>query len=174
MKTLEEIKKHLLRFGYTSKDKYRICGWLVAKGIKDINETLIFREGTHTIEDFIGWFENGNADNKPFTCKRGDFVSVQRGIYGVALADSKDGLILLLDENCVLIYCINEDTRLCTDEEKERIIESLKCQGITYNEKDITFGIDDKHPDVISNLEGNNKENEFVSFYQILEDLGLR
>lgn len=174
MKTLEEIKKHLLRFGYTSKDKYRICGWLVAKGIKDINETLIFREGTHTIEDFIGWFENGNADNKPFTCKRGDFVSVQRGIYGVALADSKDGLILLLDENCVLIYAINEDTRLCTEEEKECILEYLKGQGITYNEKEMTFGIDDKHYDVISNLEGNNKEDEFVSFYQILEDLGLR
>ena len=174
MKKLEEIKKHLLRFGYTNDDKYRICGWLVAKGIKDINETLIFREGTHTIEDFIGWFENGNADNKPFTCKRGDFVSVQRGIHGIALADSKDGLILLLDENCVLIYAINEDTRLCTEEEKECILDYLKCQGITYNEKEMTFGIDDKHYDVISNLEGNNKEDEFVSFYQILEDLGLR
>ena len=174
MKTLEEIKKHLLIFGYTKNDKYRICGWLVAKGIKDTNETLVFREGTRNMEDFIRWFENGNADNKPFTCKRGDFVSVQRGIYGIALADSKDGLVLLLDGNCILIYCINEDTRLCTDEEKERIIESLKCQGITYDEKEITFGIDDKHPDVISNLEGKNKDYEFVSFYQILEDLGLR
>ena len=174
MKTLEEIKKHLLRFGYTKNDKYRICGWLVAKGIKDTDETLVFREGTRNMEDFIRWFECNEEDEKPFTCKKGDFVSVQSGIYGIALADSKDGLVLLLDENCILIYCINEDTRLCTDEEKERIIESIKCQGITYDEKEITFGIDDKHPDVISNLEGKNKDYEFVSFYQILEDLGLR
>lgn len=174
MKTFEEIKKHLLINGYTSKDKYRICGWLVAKGIKDMNETLTFREGTRNMEDFIRWFEGNEEEEKPFTCKRGDFVSVQRGIHGIALADSKDGLILLLDENCVLIYAINEDTRLCTEEEKERILDYLKCQGITYNEKEMTFGIDDKHYDVISNLEGNNKEDEFVSFYQILEDLGLR
>ena len=174
MKTLEEIKKHLLRFGYTKNDKYRICGWLVAKGIKDMNETLNFREGTRNMEDFIRWFECNEEEEKPFTCKKGDFVSVQRGIYGIALADSKDGLILLLDENCVLIYAINEDTRLCTEEEKERILEYLKGQGITYSDKDMTFGIDDKCHDVISNLEGNNQENEFVSFYQILEDLGLR
>ena len=174
MKTLEEIKKHLLRNGYTSKDKYRICGWLVAKGIKDTNETIVFREGTRNMEDFIRWFEGNEEDEKSFTCKKGDFVSVQRGIYGIALADSKDGLVLLLDENCVLIYAINEDTRLCTEEEKERILGYLKRQGITYNEKEMTFGIDDKHPDVISNLEGNEKENVFVPFYQILEDLGLR
>ena len=174
MKTLEEIKKHLLRFGYTKNDKYRICGWLVAKEIKDTDETLVFREGTRNMEDFIRWFEGNEEDEKPFTCKKGDFVSVQRGMYGIALADSKDGLVLLLDENYVLIYAINEDTRLCTEEEKECILDYLKCQGITYNEKEMTFGIDDKHYNVISNLEGNNKENDFVSFYQILEDLGLR
>ena len=175
MKTLEEIKKHLLRIGYTSKDKYRICGWLLAKGIKDMNETLVFREGTRNMEDFIRWFEGNEEEEKPFTCKKGDFVSVQRGIYGIALTDSKDGLVLLLDEHCVCnIYVITTYTRLCTYEEKKRFLDHFKRKGITYNEKEMTFGIDDKHYDVISNLEGNNKEDEFVSFYQILEDLGLR
>lgn len=172
MKTLEEIKKHLLRFGYTNDDKYRICGWLVAKGIKDINETLIFREGTHTIEDFIGWFENGNADNKPFTCKKGDFVSVQRGIYGIALTDSKDGLVLLLDDHCVShIYVITTDTRLSTNEEKERFLERIKRKGITYNDKDMAFGIDDEYIRIVRNISENNENEECVSFRKLLDYL---
>lgn len=172
MKTLEEIKKHLLRFGYTSKDKYRICGWLVAKGIKDINETLIFREGTHTIENFIGWFECNEEEEKPFTCKKGDFVSVQRGIYGIALTDSKDGLVLLLDDHCVShIYVITTDTRLSTNEEKERFLERIKRKGITYNDKDMAFGIDDEYIRIVRNISENNENEECVSFRKLLDYL---
>ena len=172
MKTLEEIKKHLLRFGYTSKDKYRICGWLVAKGIKDTDETLVFREGTRNMEDFIRWFEGNEEDEKTFTCKKGDFVSVQRGIYGIALTDSKDGLVLLLDEHCVCnIYVITTYTRLCTDEEKKRFLDHFKRKGITYNDKDMAFGIDDEYIHIVRNISENNENEECVSFRKLLDYL---
>ena len=56
-KTLEEIKKHVLENGYKENEMFKICGWLVAKGIKDSKTRICYKAGQGTFDDFVAWFE---------------------------------------------------------------------------------------------------------------------
>lgn len=57
MKTLEEIKKHCKENGYSRDAMFKICGWLVAKGIKESDEPIPYKEGYDTFDNFVAWFE---------------------------------------------------------------------------------------------------------------------
>ena len=57
MKTLEEVKKHCFKNGYSKEAMFKICGWLVAKGLKEAKEVVRYKVGNLTFEDFLEWFE---------------------------------------------------------------------------------------------------------------------
>ena len=80
--------------------------------------------------------------------------------------------MLLLDEHCVCnIYVITTYTRLCTDEEKKRFLERIKRKGITYNDEDMAFGIDDEYIHIVRNISEDNENEECVSFRKLLDYL---
>lgn len=62
MKTLEEVKEHISKIGYTEKAIERICGFLIGKELKDEKEYLCFFKGTHEFSDFLNWFKDSSTD----------------------------------------------------------------------------------------------------------------
>jgi hypothetical protein len=58
MKTKEEVLKHLKQTGYSKMSALKILGFLNAKEYTEIGETIEFRSGEHTFEDFVNWFNS--------------------------------------------------------------------------------------------------------------------
>lgn len=57
MKTKEEVKKHLCLYGYSDACVSKIMGFLIGVGIKKPDETLRYRVGNRTWQDFYDWWE---------------------------------------------------------------------------------------------------------------------
>lgn len=61
MKTKEEVLEHLLTEGYTDKAIDKILGFMIAVGLKDINEVVRYKKGDLLFEYFYDWYN----DNLP-------------------------------------------------------------------------------------------------------------
>lgn len=56
MKTIEEIKNHVLNNGYTMEDSLRISGYITGIGLKSHKESVVFKIGTGDFHSFMKWF----------------------------------------------------------------------------------------------------------------------
>ena len=62
MKTKEQVLEHLKKTGYTRKSIIKIMGFLIGKGIKRIDEKMVYMRGEHDFEHFLQWFEGEGGD----------------------------------------------------------------------------------------------------------------
>lgn len=58
MKTIDEIKKHLLEIGYDNDAISKISGFLIGSGLKKDNEVIRFKIGTNCWDVFKCWYDN--------------------------------------------------------------------------------------------------------------------
>lgn len=56
MKTRSEVMNHLLENGYTKKAINKICGFMVARKLKTLDEEVKILKGDKTFEDFYRWY----------------------------------------------------------------------------------------------------------------------
>ena len=57
MKTKEQVLEHLKKTGYTRKSIIKIMGFLIGKGIKGVDEKMVYMRGEHDFMYFLRWFE---------------------------------------------------------------------------------------------------------------------
>lgn len=57
MKTKEQVLEHLKKTGYTRKSIIKIMGFLIGKGIKGVDEKMVYMRGEHDFMYFLKWFE---------------------------------------------------------------------------------------------------------------------
>ena len=57
MKTKEQVLEHLKKTGYTRKSIIKIMGFLIGKGIKRVDEKMVYMRGEHDFMYFLRWFE---------------------------------------------------------------------------------------------------------------------
>ena len=62
MKTKEQVLEHLKKTGYTRKSIIKIMGFLIGKGIKRVDEKMVYMRGEHDFEHFLQWFEGEGGD----------------------------------------------------------------------------------------------------------------
>ena len=62
MKTKEQVLEHLKKTGYTRKSIIKIMGFLIGKGIKGVDEKMVYMRGEHDFEHFLQWFEGEGGD----------------------------------------------------------------------------------------------------------------
>lgn len=56
MKTREEVLNHLLENGYNKKAINKICGFMVARELKTLDEKVKILKGDKNFEDFYRWY----------------------------------------------------------------------------------------------------------------------
>ena len=49
--------EHLKKTGYTRKSIIKIMGFLIGKGIKGVDEKMVYMRGEHDFMYFLKWFE---------------------------------------------------------------------------------------------------------------------
>ena len=49
--------EHLKKTGYTRKSIIKIMGFLIGKGIKRVDEKMVYMRGEHDFMYFLKWFE---------------------------------------------------------------------------------------------------------------------
>lgn len=49
--------EHLKKTGYTRKSIIKIMGFLIGKGIKRVDEKMVYMRGEHDFMYFLRWFE---------------------------------------------------------------------------------------------------------------------
>lgn len=54
--------EHLKKTGYTRKSIIKIMGFLIGKGIKRVDEKMVYMRGEHDFEHFLQWFEREGGD----------------------------------------------------------------------------------------------------------------
>lgn len=64
MKTKKEIQIHLIKNGYSSEAITKIMGFLIGKGIKKVDESVITRTGKSTFEDFYEWYQHTEKEKQ--------------------------------------------------------------------------------------------------------------
>ena len=57
MKTKEQVLEHLKKTGYTRKSIIKIMGFLIGKGIKRVDEKMVYMRGEHDFMYILKWFE---------------------------------------------------------------------------------------------------------------------
>lgn len=57
MKTIDEVKKHLVEVGYDNETIFKITGFLTGAGLKEDNETIIFKKGHNGWDRFKSWYD---------------------------------------------------------------------------------------------------------------------
>lgn len=66
MKTKDEILTYLKNNGHSNNAITKIMGFLIGAGLKDDAETIIYKRGTNTWDDFMHWYNNEPAtDDSP-------------------------------------------------------------------------------------------------------------
>lgn len=139
-KTMSEIRRHCLCNGYSEYEMGKICGFLIAKGLKANEEKISYKKGSHKFEDFIKWFEE-NDTLKAFEVCEGDVLALSDD-FKVLVITTPNGFgnsFYGMDENNRIIkFSIDEKTRICGKEEANDFIEKLEKDG--FSVKDFLFG----------------------------------
>lgn len=68
MKTREEVLNHLIENGYNKKAINKITGFMVAKELKALDETVKILKGDKTFEDFFKWYHDCESTSKEEEC----------------------------------------------------------------------------------------------------------
>lgn len=139
-KTMSEIRRHCLCNGYSEYEMGKICGFLIANGLKSNEEKISYKKGNHKFEDFIKWFE-GNDTLKAFEVCDGDVLALSDD-FKVLVITTPNGCgnsFYGMDENNRIIkFAIDEKTRICGKEEADDFIEKLEKDG--FSVKDFLLG----------------------------------
>lgn len=88
MKTREEVLNHLLENGYNKKAINKICGFMVARELKTLDEKVKILKGDKTFEDFYRWYYDCDAE---CYCPRCILESLIEDITEVLLLDMEMG-----------------------------------------------------------------------------------
>lgn len=132
-KTMSEIRRHCLCNGYSEYEMGKICGFLIAKGLKSNEEKISYKKGNHKFEDFIKWFE-GNDTLKAFEVCVGDVLALSDD-FKVLVITTPNGCgnsFYGMDENNRIIkFAIDEKTSICGKEEADDFIEKLEKDGFS-------------------------------------------
>ena len=92
MKTREEVFNHLLENGYNKKAINKICGFMVARELKTLDEKIKILKGDKTFEDFYRWYYDCDASKEDeCDCLRCILESLIEDITEVLLLDMKLG-----------------------------------------------------------------------------------
>ena len=138
MKTLEEVKAHVDKFGYNQLAIQKIEGFLLGNGLLGEEFEMEYMIGERTFDDFRTWFNSEKNDE----CKKeidwnefglGDFIHVQDGIDAVLLGGIHDDYMVCVNDRCeVKRFIVNDETRPCNEEEMESLMKALNKCGIAF------------------------------------------
>ena len=136
MKTLEEVKKHLYEVGYTTKSACLIRSFLIGAEIAMLSDELVFKSGLNKFTDFLEWYVE-DEEEKDELCKDdvgfGTYLHVQGGIDVIVLSNVYNNeFVALSGKTIVKYFWIEGETRLCTQEEADRIDSFLQKYDIVF------------------------------------------
>ena len=136
MKTLEEVKAHLVEVGYNREDMPRIEGFLFGKGLYEGDEFEIeYIDGDHDFYDFKDWFNGEEKTNTPIDWSEfgiGDFIHVEKDMDVLLLSDIYNGRFVGTTGNIVHQFKITEESRPCDEDEFGNVIKKLENNGIDF------------------------------------------
>lgn len=136
MKTLEEVKAHLVEVGYNREDIPRIEGFLFGKGLYEGDEFEIeYIDGDHDFCDFKDWFNGEEHTKAPIDWSEfgfGDFIHVEGDLNVIVLSDIYDGKFVGTTGNIVHLFELTNESRPCDEREIESIENKLKENGVTF------------------------------------------
>lgn len=136
MKTLEEVKKHLHEVGYTTNSACLIRGFLIGAEIAMLSDELVFKSGLNKFTDFLEWYVE-DEEEKDELCKDdvgfGTYLHVQGGIDVIVLSNVYNNEFVALSGKTIVKYVwIEGETRLCTQEEADKIDSFLQKHDIVF------------------------------------------
>lgn len=136
MKTLEEVKAHLVEVGYNRADMPRIEGFLFGKGLFEGDEFEIeFMCGERDFYDFKDWFNGEEQEKKPIDWSEfgfGDFIHVEDDLNVFVLSDIYDNTFVGVNGNSIYVFNLTEESRPCDEREIEEVENNLKKAGFSY------------------------------------------
>lgn len=136
MKTLEEVKAHLVKVGYNREDMPRIEGFLFGKGLYEGDEFEIeYIDGCHDFYDFKDWFNGEEKTKTPIDWSEfgfGDFIHVEGDLNVIVLGDIYDGKFVGTTGNIVHLFELTNESRPCDEHEIEIIENKLKENGVAF------------------------------------------
>lgn len=136
MKTLEEVKAHLVEVGYNREDMPRIEGFLFGKGLYEGDEFEIeYIDGYHDFYDFKDWFNGEENKKTPIDWSEfgfGDFIHVEKDLNVFVLGDIYDGKFIGTTGNIVHLFALTNESRPCYEHEIEIVENKLKENGVAY------------------------------------------
>lgn len=94
MKTREEVLNHLLENGYNKKAINKICGFMVARELKTLDEKVKILKGDKTFEDFYRWYYDATPkveECEECCCPRCILESLIEDITNMLLLDMEMG-----------------------------------------------------------------------------------
>lgn len=136
MKTLEEVKAHLLEVGYRNDEIPIIEGFLFGKGLYEGEEFEIeYIDGDNDFYDFKDWFEGkeqpkSKIDWNDFSI--GDFIHVEKDMDVLLLSDIYNGKFVGTTGNIIHQFNITEESRPCDEDEMGKVIAKLQNNGIDF------------------------------------------
>lgn len=91
MKTSKEVFNHLLENGYNKNAINKICGFMVARELKTLDEKVKILKGDKTFEDFYRWYYDATPKEDECYCPRCILESLIEDITEVLLLDMEMG-----------------------------------------------------------------------------------
>ena len=131
MKSKDEIKDHLLREGYDSETIAKICGWLIGRGIKDIDERIQIKRGLNDFHHFIKWYDTIFTSFNDV--RIGDYIKFRDDEVMIVVHKSDDYVFCMRNMCIIMIQSIAfqcDRIRCCSQEEIERKKRMDKSIGL--------------------------------------------
>lgn len=123
-KTLDEVKKHCVAYGYTTKARTQICAFLVGAGLKGTQESLRFKIGDRNFEEFVNWY---NSTEEELVLERGRFVLIDNGVekYPALILEAFDDACTTVSDTG--LFCVTNDMIVgyADVEDMARLLESF-------------------------------------------------
>lgn len=128
--TRKDLLDHIAECGHDDNSILKICGWAVAKGLKDADEPLKFKLGDGTFSEFLKWVDGVRG------IKFGDFITVKNGVTVLALGEDRKGKFVGFDGRCAKVYDIIPQTRISTENEVNSFKVDLVSRGLYVSVSD--------------------------------------
>lgn len=133
MKTIEEVKNHIVSVGYNDEAKGRICGFLVAKELKGVKDKLRFKLGDRNFEDFLDWFDDEEESYGINEICFGDCIHVQDGLNVVALGCVYGDTFVATDGAAICPCKVTKQTRPCNEKEADLLQKQMDEENIAFD-----------------------------------------
>lgn len=135
MKTLEEVKAHVDKFGYNQLAIQKIEGFLLGNCLLGEEFEMEYMIGERTFDDFRTWF-NSEVENKPeidwSEFGFGDFIHVQEGIDVVLLGGICGRYFACFNGKQATTLVLTEESRPCNEDEIEKVVRQLNANGLNF------------------------------------------